>query len=67
MKVMKERLCFLILGICLQWQILFGHDVIVHIQITQNAAAFAAENSSSYADFLNTVIPDLAPPDALFL
>jgi hypothetical protein len=43
---MKERLCFLILGICLQWQILFGHDVMVHQAITFNAAKSAKQDSS---------------------
>ena len=55
---MNVRFCFYFLGICLGCQIVFGHEVPVHVQITQNAAAAARTDSPAYNGFVSLISPD---------
>jgi hypothetical protein len=54
---MKTR-CFLILCLGLFVANVFGHEQIVHQEITAYAEASAYANSSAYAGFINTISSD---------
>jgi hypothetical protein len=56
---MKTTLILILaVGLGLHGTVSFGHERIVHFNITLNAAASALDNSPAYAGFLNTVSPD---------
>jgi len=63
----KTKLLFSTFGFVLFLQASLAHDIIVHQQITINAASSALTYSSAYDDFLNTISSDCSAAQAVGL